>query len=120
MLLLFASCASQSRPNPTAPYLGYDEARAFKVDVDEDFSAKRPEYLMKYWTLSPVMLADRKVLLEPVAKRLFPVEKDGFLYFSIAYEYEHYVRGPSPQDPKLVTTTAKYWVYGLDRYKTPL
>ena len=117
---LLAGCASKAKLGIAGPYLDYDEARGFKVDEDEDFSSRRPEYLMKYWTLSPVKLADRKVLSEASTKRLFPVEKEGFLYFSIAYPYEHYVWGPSTQDPKLITIKAKYWVYGLDRYKTPL
>lgn len=113
-------CISKSQVATAGPYLGYDEAQLFKVDEDEGFSSERPNYLKKYWTLSSVNLADREVLSVPTSKRLFPIKKDGFLYFSLAYEYEHYVWGPSPQDPKLVTTTAKYWVFGLNRYKTPL
>ncbi len=117
---LFVACATRTTWSSTGPYLGYDEDLTFRVDEDEGFSANRPEYLMKYWTLSEVKIADEAALGVPIEKRLFVVEKEGYLYFSLAYSYEHYVWGPSPQDPDLITTTGKYWVSGLDRYKTTL
>ena len=115
---LFAGCATDSKSSFTGPYLGYEETRVVRVDEDQDFSSKRPPYLMKYWTLSAVKIADESILNISSEKRLFAAQKEGFLYFSVAYPYEHYAWSPSPQEPKLITTTAKYWVYGLDRYKT--
>ncbi len=102
------------------PYLGYDESRRFTADHDEPYSTGRPQYLKKYWAITPVVEADQAVLDTSNGRRLFEAEKDGYLYFCVPFEYEDYVMGPSEKDPNLVTTTAKYWVYGLDRYKIAL
>ena len=97
--------------------MGYDESRRFAVDEDDAFSTERPKYLMKYWTITAVETPDQRVLEKSEGKRLFESEKDGYYYFCVSYLYEHYVWGPSEKDSNMVTTTAKYWVYGLNRYK---
>ena len=75
---------------------------------------------MRYVTITAVEIPDERVLEESKGKRLFESEKDGFLYFSIPYTYEHYVWGPSDRDQKDATPTEKYWVHGLQRYKVSI
>lgn len=117
---LFAGCvATKSPPSFSGPYLGYDESRPFSVDQDAHFSSQRPQGLMKYWTISGVKVADQSILSLPPEKRLFVAEKNGFLYFSTEYRYEHPIWGSSPDGTGSAVMTATYWVYGLDRFMTP-
>lgn len=117
--LMLAACASTAPQRFTGDYLGFDEQRAFRVDDDESFSFSRPEKLMKYWQLSAVKDADLACFQKARAGMLFPAVKGPWLYFSVAYDYEHYVDGPVPENPDLVATIAKYWVQGLNRYRIP-
>ena len=117
LVLLLLGCASRPPHRFSGDYLGYDEGKAFRVDEDESYGADRAKYLMKYWSLSEVETIDRERYEQIEKHAIFTATKAGWFYFSIPFDYEHYVWGPHPENPDLITTIAKYWVKGLNRYR---